>query len=99
MNRNGMRPVHPGEILSEEFLKPLGMTIEALARSLNEPEADVSDVVNQKGGVSAGLAQKLSIQPEHHARVLAESAIDLRFAFSPDRAWLNVRYSKRLQDS
>ena len=61
MSRNGMRPIHPGEILSEEFLKPLGMTIEDLARSLNEPEVEVSDVVNQRSGVSVGLAQKLSI--------------------------------------
>ena len=61
MNRNGMRPIHPGEILSEEFLKPLGVTADALARSLNEPEAEISDVVNQLSGVSVGLAQKLSI--------------------------------------
>ena len=61
MNRNGMRPIHPGEILSEEFLKPLGMTIEDLARSLNEPEAEISDVVNLRSSVSVGLAQKLSI--------------------------------------
>ena len=61
MNRNGMRPIHPGEILSEEFLKPLGVTTDALARSLNEPEAEISDVVNQWSGVSVGLAQKLSI--------------------------------------
>ena len=61
MNRNGMRPIHPGEILSEEFLKPLGVTTDALARSLNEPEAEISDVVNQRSGISVGLAQKLSI--------------------------------------
>ncbi|EJM53450.1 HigA family addiction module antitoxin [Pseudomonas sp. GM48] len=61
MNRNGMRPIHPGEILSEEFLKPLGVTTDALARSLNEPEAEISDVVNQRSGVSVGLAQKLSV--------------------------------------
>ncbi|MGE8339130.1 HigA family addiction module antitoxin [Pseudomonas laurylsulfatiphila] len=61
MNRNGRRPIHPGEILSEEFLKPLGVTADALARSLNEPEAEISDVVNQLSGVSVGLAQKLSI--------------------------------------
>jgi addiction module HigA family antidote len=56
-----MRPIHPGEILSEEFLKPLGVTTDALARSLNDPEAEISDVVNQRSGVSVGLAQKLSI--------------------------------------
>ena len=61
MNRFGMRPIHPGEILSEEFLKPLGITTEALARSLNEPEVEVSEVVRQQSGVSVGLANKLSI--------------------------------------
>jgi addiction module HigA family antidote len=77
-----MHPVHPGEILSDEFLKPLGMTVEALARSLNEPEADVSVVVNQKGGVSFGLAQKLSFQlnatPEFWLNL--QSTYDLRSA-------------------
>ncbi len=30
--KNGMRPVHPGEVLSEEYLKPLGMSVNALAK-------------------------------------------------------------------
>jgi plasmid maintenance system antidote protein VapI len=34
MTRNGMRPVPPGEILSEDFLKPLGLTANALAKLL-----------------------------------------------------------------
>jgi addiction module HigA family antidote len=34
MKKNGMRPVPPGEILNEEFLKPLGLTANALARRL-----------------------------------------------------------------
>ncbi|MFJ7282480.1 HigA family addiction module antitoxin [Pseudomonas sp. NPDC099000] len=60
MKMNGMRPIHPGEILSEEFLKPLDLATEALARSLNEPEAEIGDVVSQQVSVSAGLAKKLS---------------------------------------
>ncbi|EJM80575.1 HigA family addiction module antitoxin [Pseudomonas sp. GM60] len=61
MNRIGMRPIHPGEVLSEEFLKPLGITSAALARSLGEPEAELIDVVKQQSDVSAGLAKKLSM--------------------------------------
>lgn len=61
MYRNGMRPIHPGEVLSEDFLKPLGISIANLARSLKEPESGISDVVNQQGGVSADLAKKLAI--------------------------------------
>lgn len=61
MNRIGMRPIHPGEILRKEFLTPQGITTAALARSLKEPEAEVSNVVRQQSGVSAGLAKKLSM--------------------------------------
>jgi antitoxin HigA-1 len=31
--KNGMRPVYPGEVLSEEYLKPLGMSVNALAKA------------------------------------------------------------------
>lgn len=82
MSRNGMRPIHPGEVLSEEVLKPLEITISALARSLNEPEAEVSDVVNQHCGVSVALAKKLSIHlnttPEFWLNL--QSSYDLRSA-------------------
>jgi len=37
MIHNGMRPVHPGEILHEEFLKPLGLSVNALALALRVP--------------------------------------------------------------
>jgi len=77
-----MRPIHPGEVLSEEFLKPLGMAIEALARTLNEPEAEISDIVSQPRGVSADLAKKLSIHlsttPEFWLNL--QSTFDLRTA-------------------
>lgn len=84
MNSNGMRPVHPGEILQEEFLEPLGISESAFAHSLNEPLNVVNDIVMQQRCVSADLAKKLS---EHHARVLAEPASDLRFAGSWNRTW------------
>ncbi|WCM51298.1 HigA family addiction module antitoxin [Pseudomonas sp. WJP1] len=82
MNRNGMRPIHPGEILSEEFLKPLGISTAALASWLNEPEAEVSKVVGRQSGIGAGLAQKLSIHlnttPEFWLNL--QSTYDLRSA-------------------
>ena len=33
--KNGMRPVHPGEILREDYLQPLGMSVNALAKALH----------------------------------------------------------------
>ena len=43
MKKNGMRPVPPGEILNEEFLKPLGLTANALAKAIGVPQPDHGD--------------------------------------------------------
>lgn len=37
MIKNGMRPAHPGEVLREDYLKPLGMSANALAKMLHVP--------------------------------------------------------------
>ena len=43
-----LAPVHPGEILREEFLTPMGLSINALARALRVPPSQVSGIVNEK---------------------------------------------------
>ena len=43
--KNGLRPVHPGEILREDFLKPLGMSANALAQALKVPASRFNDIV------------------------------------------------------
>ena len=53
-------PVHAGEILREEFMAPLGLSINALARALHTPANHVSGIVNRKRGVSATMALRLS---------------------------------------
>ena len=58
MSNSGMRPIHPGEILEKEFLEPLGITADALARSLNEVAGDVRALVMQEGGISPELAKR-----------------------------------------
>ena len=53
-------PVHPGEILREEFLVPLELSINGLARALRVPPSHVSGIVNEKRGVSALMALRLA---------------------------------------
>ncbi len=43
--KNGMRPVHPGEVLREEYLVPLEMSVNALAKGLGVPTPRINDVV------------------------------------------------------
>jgi addiction module HigA family antidote len=60
MIRNRMRPIHPGEVLREEFLVPLGMTAHALSQAIHVPATRVNDIVNGKRGVTADTALRLA---------------------------------------
>ena len=60
MFKNGMRPIHPGEVLREDFLKPLGMSANALARALNVAAPRINDIVRERRGVSADTAIRLA---------------------------------------
>ena len=55
-----MRPIHPGEILREDFLVPLGMTAHALSQAIRVPATRVNDIVNGKRGVTADTALRLA---------------------------------------
>lgn len=57
---NRMRPVHPGEILREEFLAPLDMSAHALAIALSVPATRIHEIVNERRGVSADTAERLA---------------------------------------
>jgi addiction module HigA family antidote len=52
-------PMHPGEILREEFLKPLGLTAYSLAAALDVPRTRIERLANEKGGISADTALRL----------------------------------------
>ena len=57
--KNGMRPVHPGEVLREEYLKPLGLSANALARALRVPASRVNDIVLERRGITVDTALRL----------------------------------------
>lgn len=60
MLKNGMRPVHPGEILREDYLVELGMSASALARVLRVPAPRINDIVRERRGISADTALRLA---------------------------------------
>jgi len=57
---NGMRPIHPGEVLREEFLQPLGLTAHALAMALQVPAPRINDVVRERRAVTVDTALRLA---------------------------------------
>lgn len=60
MTRNGMRPVHPGEILREDYLAELGMSANALAMALHVPTPRVNDILRERHGITADTALRLA---------------------------------------
>jgi antitoxin HigA-1 len=60
MAKNGMRPVHPGEILKEDFLKPAGLSANALAKALHVPAPRINDIVLERRGITADTAMRLA---------------------------------------
>jgi antitoxin HigA-1 len=53
-------PTHPGEVLREDFLRPLGMSQYALAKALGVPEMRISELVNGKRAITPDTALRLA---------------------------------------
>jgi addiction module HigA family antidote len=67
-------PIHPGEILLEEFMKPLGISINQLARDLDVPPNRISAIVNGARSITADTALRLGT----HFRVSPETWLGLQ---------------------
>ena len=57
---NNMRPIHPGEILREEFLVPLEMSANALAMALHVPASRINNIVRERRAVTPDTALRLA---------------------------------------
>jgi antitoxin HigA-1 len=60
MKTNKLAPIHPGEILREEFMKPRDLSQNALARALNVPPRRINEIVLEKRGITADTALRLA---------------------------------------
>jgi addiction module HigA family antidote len=58
--KNGMRPIHPGEILNEEFLLPLEMSANKLAAAINVPTNRLTAIIKGQRAVTADTALRLA---------------------------------------
>ena len=60
MTNNKLPPVHPGEVLLEEFLKPLGISQYRLAKDISVPAPRINEIVHGQRAVSADTALRLA---------------------------------------
>ena len=92
MATNKMRAVHPGEILREEYLAPLGMSAHALAMALHVPAPRINDIVRERRAVTpdtalrgirlAGVAMARYFDTTAQFWLNLQSAFDLKLAES-----------------
>jgi addiction module HigA family antidote len=59
MLNSGMRALHPDVVLQVDYLKPLGLSVNALAKALDVPTSRMNDIVHERRGVSADTALRL----------------------------------------
>ena len=96
---NGMRPVHPGEILREDYLTPLGMSVNALAQALRVPTTRLHEIVKERRAITPDTALRLArysggdarswlnLQSEYDLkRIEAEKATQITKEVSPRAA-------------
>ncbi len=92
MFKNGMRPVHPGEILREDYLVPLGMSARAaLANALHVPPPRINDIVRERSGITADTA----MQPGRHFGGDARSWLNLQAAY--DLRVAEIKNARRIE--
>ena len=82
MFKNGMRPVHPGEILVEDYIKPMGVSVRAVSIALHVPYSRLNEIVRGRRGVSADTALRFERLFGSEARgwLALQNAYDLRVA-------------------
>jgi len=86
MKTKQLPPIHPGEILREEFMKPRGLSQNALARALNVPPRRINEIVLEKRAITADTALRL-------ARYFGTSA-EMWIGLQADYDLRLVRYEK-----
>jgi len=74
MTRKVLPPVHPGEVLLEEFMKPLGISQNQLARDLKVPPRRINEIVHGRRGITIDTALRLA----RHFGTSAEFWINLQ---------------------
>lgn len=82
MAKNRMRPIHPGEILKEEYMVPLGLSANALASALGVTPARVNDIVRERRGITGDTALRLAryFDTDAQSWLNLQAAYDLRVA-------------------
>ena len=77
--KNILDPINPGEILREDFLEPLGISINQLSRDLSAPPNRISEIVNEKRSITADTTLRL----QRYFGIEAQFWLNLQNEYNP----------------
>ncbi|MBN1984531.1 MAG: HigA family addiction module antidote protein [Chitinivibrionales bacterium] len=95
MNSNKMPPIHPGEILKEEFLDEMNISQYRLAKDINVPPRRINEIVHGKRGITADTALRLgryfSISPQFWINLQTHYDLEVELDKMGERLELEVK--------
>jgi len=91
MSTRKMKPIHPGEILLEEFLKPMGLSQNRLAKDIGVPPRRINEIVHGKRRITADTALRLA----HYFKMSPQFWLGLQMDYDLDIE--EDKLSKRLE--
>ena len=84
MIKNKLRPIHPGEILWEEYLEPMGLSANALSLALRVPATRIGEILKERRGISPDTALRLAkyFNTDAQSWMNLQTSYDLKIAIS-----------------
>src|SRR5438067_9279956 len=96
-----LEPVHPGDVLREDFMKPLGLSAYAVAKAVGATPIAISQICRRKRSVSAEMALKLgrlfSVSPELWMGIQADYDLEVARLLSQERIKRDIQPLAELQ--
>jgi addiction module HigA family antidote len=92
-------PVHPGEMLREEFMKPLQISMNGLALELHVPVTRISEIVNERRGITADTALRLARYFGTSADFWMNMQRDYELILAQQKSWKTIERQVRCRNA
>ena len=99
MSKRRLQPVHPGEVLHEEFLKPMGLSQNRLALDVGVPARRINEIVLGKRGVTADTALRLARYFGMSAQFWLGLQLDYELDMASDKLSTRIEREVRIHQS
>ena len=97
MAKRKLKPIHPGEVLFEEFLKPMNLSQNRLALDISVPPRRINEIVLGKRGITADTALRLACYFGNSSRFWMGLQMDYDLDIAEDEIGATVEHEVRLR--